>query len=74
MAWTTLYETDRMDIRLDRGAKQVLMEFNSGGLVPSYVTLHLNPDEVEALEQVLRQARQLLAEMRSDVPLEERPF
>lgn len=62
MAWTTLYETDRMDIRLDLDAKQVLMELGSGGLVPSYVTLHLDTNEIEALEQVLHRARQLLAE------------
>lgn len=62
MPWTTLYETDRMDIRLDRAAKQLLMEFNSGGLVPSYVTLHLNVQEIEELERVLQQARLLLAD------------
>ncbi|MDF2717040.1 MAG: hypothetical protein K0R28_3965 [Paenibacillus sp.] len=60
MMWQNLLSGERIEVRYDKSDKTAMLEVNDGGLVPSYMTLRLDADELDELLAALREARRLM--------------
>lgn len=53
MSWINVLDKDQLSIRVDEKNKEVIIETNSEGPIPKYVTLYLNQFEFEELLETL---------------------
>ncbi|MBP3963966.1 hypothetical protein [Paenibacillus lignilyticus] len=58
MAWMTLMDHDLVCARLDTEDDSLLLEVNDGGLSAEYVTIRLGKEDVELLEEAIRQFKE----------------
>jgi len=42
LGWTTIYEEDRISIRMEEEDGSLILEVNDGGFAPDYVTVRLD--------------------------------
>lgn len=56
MAWQTIVNKEQLSIVYDDERNHVLLEVNSGGYQPKFVTLHLNKELLNELIQDLNKA------------------
>ncbi|SDW17652.1 hypothetical protein [Paenibacillus sp. CF384] len=59
MAWMTLMDHDLLSARLDTDDQSLLLEINDGGFSPEYVTIRLGREDVELLEEAIRQYKDI---------------
>lgn len=67
MRWNHVWENDNITVKEDNFDKSVIFETNSGGLIPTYVTLHLTKNEIEELIGALMSVKRNL--LRTEYPL-----
>ncbi|MCR8633833.1 MULTISPECIES: hypothetical protein [Paenibacillus] len=60
MAWITMYETDALTLVVDDEKQTAMLEVNSGGYRPRYITLHWNEQELAEVIKALQSAHQSL--------------
>ncbi len=58
MEWITVLEKEQFVIRMDK-KKNVILEVNSGGFTPKYVTLHLDKGDLDELTDALQALRRI---------------
>lgn len=63
MAWKSIMDQEHIGIRVDE--QDTLLEVNSGGVSPVYVTLRLRREELDRLIEALLEARELTKQPRS---------
>jgi len=57
LAWKSIMDREQIVIRVDE--QDTLLEVNSGGVSPVYVTLRLGCEELDVLIKALLEAREL---------------
>ncbi len=57
MAWKTILNKEQVSIVYDDERNHVLLEVNSGGLRPRFVTLHLGVTEIDEFIDHLQRAK-----------------
>lgn len=63
MSLISLFQDDQIAIIADDEKRSVMLELNSSGYRPRYVTVHLNSDEeIDKLIEALSRAREYLKE------------
>jgi hypothetical protein len=60
MAWITMYENEEMTLVVDDEKQTAMLEVNSGGYRPRYITLHWNEQQLSEVIGALQTARQAL--------------
>lgn len=60
MAWKPIYDSEQLSLIVDDNKQTAMLEVNSGGYVPHYITLHWNERELAEIIQALQYAQQEL--------------
>lgn len=62
MAWKTILNKEQVSIVYDDERNHVLLELNSGGLRPKFVTLHLDQAGIDEFIEHLQLAKKEITE------------
>ncbi len=60
MSWQTLFQNEHVSLVLDSNQRHCMLEVNSGGFQPKYVSLHLDEKGLEQLIGELQKAKTAL--------------
>ncbi|MCU6796076.1 hypothetical protein OB236_28545 [Paenibacillus sp. WQ 127069] len=60
MTWKPIYDSEQLSLIVDDVKQVAMLEVNSGGYVPHYITFHWNEQELAEIIQALQNAHQEL--------------
>jgi hypothetical protein len=60
MTWKPIYDSEQLSLIVDDVKQVAMLEVNSGGYVPHYITFHWNEQELAEIIQALQNAQQEL--------------
>jgi hypothetical protein len=59
LAWKNVLDKEFVQVKADIAGQTVILEVNDGGITPSYVTVHLQVEELDELIAALLEAKRL---------------